>query len=120
MLPPGAPTLPSLLEVTGWYCSTIPYVHAYSRSQGAAVCHRAIENLPQSVKDRINGVVTFGDTQNQQDRGQIPNFPPSKTRIFCNPGDLVCRGTLTITAFHLTYGSDAPAAANFLAGRIRA
>ena len=84
------------------------------------MCHRAIENLPQNVKNRIDGVVTFGDTQNLQDRGQIPNFPREKLRIFCNTGDLVCAGTLTITAAHLTYGSDAPAAANFLAGRIRA
>jgi cutinase len=89
-------------------------------SQGAALCHRAIENLSTSVKARIAGVVTFGDTQNLQDRGQIPNFPREKVRIFCNTGDLVCVGTLTITAAHLTYGSDAPAAVAFLASRIRA
>jgi cutinase len=84
------------------------------------LCHRAIENLPQSTKDVIRGVVTFGDTQNLQDRGQIPNFPREKVRIFCAAGDLVCFGTLTITAAHLSYGRDAAAAANFLAGRIRA
>jgi cutinase len=35
-------------------------------SQGAAVNHRAIEELSQSVKDQIAGVVTYGDTQNEQ------------------------------------------------------
>lgn len=89
-------------------------------SQGAALTHRAIENLPANVKDAIDGVVTFGDTQNQQDGGQIPNFPGEKVRIFCNAGDLVCDGTLTITPAHLTYGLDADAAAAFLAARARA
>jgi cutinase len=89
-------------------------------SQGAALVHRAIENLPQSVKDAIDGVVTFGDTQNLQDLGRIPNFPREKLKVFCNVGDLVCVGTLTITAAHLTYGSDANAAADFLATRARA
>lgn len=89
-------------------------------SQGAALVHRAIENLPDSVKNAIDGVVTFGDTQNLQDRGQIPNFPREKVKIFCNVGDLVCVGTLTITPAHLTYGSDAGEAAAFLAARARA
>lgn len=89
-------------------------------SQGAALTHRAIENLPDSVKNAIDGVVTFGDTQNQQDGGQIPNFSREKVKIFCNPGDLVCVGTLTITPAHLTYGLDADAAAAFLAARARA
>ena len=33
--------------------------------QGAAVNHRAIEDLSADVKDQIAGVVTFGDTQNR-------------------------------------------------------
>jgi cutinase len=35
-------------------------------SQGAAVNHRAIEDLEQSVQDQIAGVVLYGDTQKQQ------------------------------------------------------
>lgn len=65
-------------------------------------------------------MVTFGDTQNLQDNGQIPNFPREKVKIFCNAGDLVCVGTLTITPAHLTYGADAGAAAAFLIQRINA
>lgn len=37
-------------------------------SQGAAVNHRAIEELDQGVKDQIAGVVLYGDTQKQQVR----------------------------------------------------
>ncbi|KAH7390361.1 cutinase-domain-containing protein [Cadophora sp. MPI-SDFR-AT-0126] len=89
-------------------------------SQGAALCHRAIENLPQGVKDKIAGVVTYGDTQNLQDRGQIPNFPRDKVLVICNTGDAVCQGTLTILAPHLDYVRRVPEAVTFLTGKIRA
>jgi len=35
-------------------------------SQGAALTHRAVEDLPQAQKDRIVAAFTFGDTQNEQ------------------------------------------------------
>lgn len=35
-------------------------------SQGAALTHRAVEDLPQAQKDRIVAAFTFGDTQNLQ------------------------------------------------------
>lgn len=89
-------------------------------SQGAALTHRAVENLSQSVKNRIAGIVTYGDTQNQQDRGQIPNFPREKVRIICNSGDAVCAGTLTILPAHLDYVRRVPEAVSFLTARIRA
>lgn len=89
-------------------------------SQGAALTHRAIENLPQTVKDKIVGVITYGDTQNTQDRGQIPNFPPGKVLVICNPGDAVCLGTLTILPAHLDYVRRVPEAVSFLTGKIRA
>jgi cutinase len=82
--------------------------------------HGAIENLPQNVKDQIAGVVTYGDTQNRQDHGQIDNFPRDKLLIICNPGDAVCDGTLLILPPHLLYGARAPQGAAFLAQKIRA
>ncbi|KAF2462964.1 cutinase precursor [Lindgomyces ingoldianus] len=88
-------------------------------SQGAAVCHRAIEELSGAVKDRIVGVVTYGDTQKQQDNGQIPNFPKDKVKIICQPGDLVCVGTLTVLPPHLTYGARAGEGVQFLAQKIQ-
>lgn len=88
-------------------------------SQGAAVNHRAIEELDPAVQDQIAGVVLYGDTQKQQDRNQIPNFPADKVKIICQPGDAVCRGTLTVLPAHLTYGSRADEGVEFLSTQIR-
>ncbi|KAK6347887.1 hypothetical protein TWF718_005707 [Orbilia javanica] len=89
-------------------------------SQGAALTHRAVEDLSTAVKNKIAGIVTFGDTQNLQDRGRIPNFPTEKTLIICNVGDAVCAGTLTILPAHLDYVRRVPEAVSFLTARIRA
>jgi cutinase len=78
----------------------------------------SIQALPASIQDNIYGVVLFGFTRNLQDGGRIPNFPTSKTLVFCAVGDLVCDGTLEITAAHLSYGVDAPAAASFLVSQL--
>lgn len=87
-------------------------------SQGAAVIHHAIQPLSSAVIAQIAGAVTFGDTQYVQDGGRIPNYPTSDTLIICNVGDLVCDGTLIITAAHLAYVPRAPEAISFLIGKI--
>ncbi len=89
-------------------------------SQGAALCHRAIENLSDTVKNRIAAVVTYGDTMNRQDNGQIPNFPREKTLIICNTGDLVCVGTPATLIPHFDYVRRVPEAVSFLTARARA
>jgi len=89
-------------------------------SQGAAVAHGAIESLPSSVQDRIAGVVTYGDTQNAQDNGQIDNFPADKVKVICNNGDMVCVGTLVILAPHLDYRRRAGEGVDFLVEKINA
>lgn len=82
--------------------------------------HRAVEQLSADVISHIAGVVLFGDTQYQQENGRIKNYPTSKTKIFCALGDLVCQGTLIITAAHLSYGINANEAVDFLTARIKA
>lgn len=87
-------------------------------SQGSAVIDNAVQELDDSLKSRVKGVVLFGYTRNLQDGGRIPGYPKDQTKVFCAVGDLVCSGTLVITAAHLTYGVDAGSAADFLAGNV--
>jgi len=87
-------------------------------SQGAALTARTVERLPQNIKDRIKAVVLFGYTLNQQLDGGIPGFPQDKIEVFCNLGDLVCHGTLTITPTHLTYGTKVNDAVSFIYSKI--
>ncbi|WYZ35217.1 hypothetical protein EsH8_I_001493 [Colletotrichum jinshuiense] len=89
-------------------------------SQGAAVTHRAVEDLPQGQKDQIVAAFMFGDTQNTQDKAQIPNFPKDKTKIICAKGDAVCKGTLTILPAHLSYGNQAGNMADFISQKLTA
>lgn len=91
-------------------------------SQGAAITHRAIEQLPQAVKDRIAGVTLYGDTQFKQDGGKIKNFPADRVKTFCNgyqelkknSADGVCNGALNVNAGHLSYGDSMQPGADWL------
>jgi cutinase len=95
-------------------------VVASGYSQGAALTHRAIEGLSESVKERIAGVVTFGDTQTLQDGERILGFPLDKTLIICNAGDVICAGTLWVVPIHFDYTRRVPEAVAFLVSRIEA
>jgi cutinase len=88
-------------------------------SQGAALVHGAVKRLGAAARARIFAAVTFGDTQRQQDGGQIPGIPASNTLILCNAGDRVCEGTLIITSAHLDYTGSVGTAANFISARVR-
>lgn len=140
-LVPNVQTQSSLLEATGKHIlfsgagphlssvvcrlSSVVFLHRLlsfitntSNSQGAAVMHGTIKRLSSDIQNQIKGVVLYGDTRNQQDNEQIPNFPRDKVRIFCAFGDLVCFGTLTVTAAHLSYSVNVPSAVSFLASKI--
>ncbi|KAI0023702.1 cutinase-domain-containing protein [Xylariomycetidae sp. FL0641] len=87
-------------------------------SQGAALVHRAIEGLDQKVKDKIAGVVTFGDTQTWQDSGRIKGYPLNNTLIICNVGDVICTGTLWAYPVHFDYLKWIPTAVLFLTEKL--
>ncbi|KAI0022689.1 cutinase-2 [Xylariomycetidae sp. FL0641] len=111
--PAGTATMRGLVEAAAARCPDATLlVGGYS--QGAAMVHRVVEDLGADVQARVAGVVTFGDTQNAQDGGQIDGFDPAKTKVLCNPGDAVCVGTLNILPPHLDYTRRAPEAVDFL------
>ncbi|KAK0668521.1 cutinase-domain-containing protein [Cercophora samala] len=90
-------------------------------SQGAALAAASIRDSSAAIKEQIKGVVLFGYTKNLQNLGRIPDYPRDRTEVYCAVGDLVCTGTLVVTAAHLTYGDEARnEAPRFLIARINA
>ncbi|KAM7190408.1 Cutinase domain containing protein, partial [Rhypophila sp. PSN 637] len=84
-------TMATLLAEAATYCPQSRIVAA-GYSQGAAITHRAIESLSEAAKNRIAGVVTFGDTQAMQGGGRITGYPVESTSIICNSGDILRTG----------------------------
>jgi len=72
-------------------------------SQGSAVIAGAVSELNATLQNQVKGVVLFGYTQNIQNGRRIPNFPESKTAIYCSTTDAVCWGTLFILPGHFSY-----------------
>jgi len=95
-------------------------------SQGAAVTHRAVEQLSPAVKARIAGIVLYGDTQNKQSGGRIKGFPADRAKVFCNGyGELrskskdgVCGGSLGVNGGHMAYSGTFGSAADWLAKKV--
>lgn len=99
-------------------CPNTPIV-AGGYSQGTAVMAGAIPKLDASLRARVVGTVLFGYTKNSQNRGAIPNYPAGNLKVYCATGDLVCTGSLIITASHFSYTDEARGPApQFLQGRI--
>ncbi|KAF1988587.1 carbohydrate esterase family 5 protein, partial [Aulographum hederae CBS 113979] len=89
-------------------------------SQGTACIHRSIPQLAPAVVSQIAGVVLYGDTQFKQTGGAIEGLPANKLKIYCNDGDRVCTGTLSITEAHFQYKKDVAPTLVFLENQIAA
>ncbi|KAJ5703968.1 cutinase-domain-containing protein [Penicillium malachiteum] len=76
-------------------------------SEGAMVVHNAAESL---TADQVSGAVLFGDPLKMESVGKLSS---SKVKEFCATGDPVCENGEDVMA-HLSYGSDAKEAAEFL------
>ncbi|CZT48598.1 related to cutinase precursor [Rhynchosporium secalis] len=82
-------------------------------SQGSQLVHNAAALMPPAVAAKMSSAVLFGDPMNGK---PVAGVSKAKTKVICHTGDLICAGTSTILAPHLTYGRDAPDAAAFAVG----
>lgn len=76
-------------------------------SEGAMVVHNAASSL---TADQVAAAVLFGDPLKAESVGKLST---SDVKEFCATGDPVCENGANVMA-HLTYGSDATTAAEFL------
>ncbi|KAK0109467.1 separase/separin, variant 2 [Cadophora gregata] len=111
--PSGSTTYLNTINQASTKCpSTKIVIGGYS--QGAQILHNAAEKLTAAVTAKIAAAVLFGDPDYPDTPGSIP---ASKTLQICHQGDIICRGIGGADA-HLTYPSDAPQAAAFVAARV--
>ncbi|CAN8098310.1 unnamed protein product [Discula destructiva] len=88
-------------------------------SQGAALVVNALQNVTDAIKNQIAAAICFGDTQQYQDGGVIPNFDTAKTALYCNAGDVICEaGILIVTAAHSNYTNYVPDATAFIQSKL--
>ncbi|KAL3481335.1 cutinase-domain-containing protein [Aspergillus californicus] len=100
----GGPEMASLVSEALKQCPDTKVVLG-GYSQGAMVVHNAAGKLSSG---QVVGAVTFGDPFKAQQPDNIAKF-----KTFCASGDPVCLDGANIMA-HLSYGSDATEAAQFL------
>ncbi|KAL4949699.1 cutinase-domain-containing protein [Aspergillus filifer] len=100
----GGPEMAKLVQTAKKNCPDTKVVLG-GYSQGAMVVHNAAGKLSSGD---IVGAVTFGDPFKDQKPNNIAQF-----KTWCASGDPVCLNGANVMA-HLSYGSDAAAAAKFL------
>ncbi|KAI5778067.1 cutinase [Geopyxis carbonaria] len=111
-------TMTALLTKMATQCPQARLV-AGGYSQGSALAAAALQAVSADVKARVDATVFFGYTKNLQNSGGVPGYPSDKLKIFCNAGDLVCTGSLVITAAHLAYGPKVADAVQFIASKVQ-
>ncbi|KAJ7256821.1 cutinase [Mycena haematopus] len=84
-------------------------------SQGGQLVHNSAAMLSASVLARIKAAVIFGDPD---DGEAVQGVPAANTDVICHVGDDICLHGDLVLPPHLTYGTDAPAAAAFIASKV--
>ncbi|EKG20767.1 Cutinase [Macrophomina phaseolina MS6] len=84
-------------------------------SQGGQLVHNAAQQLDSTTAAKVSSAVIFGDPDNPK---PIPGIQNQK--VICANGDLICAGQAVILAPHLSYGSNAGEAADFIASNAKA
>ncbi|KAJ5674149.1 hypothetical protein N7462_009588 [Penicillium macrosclerotiorum] len=102
----GGPIMANLVEQALKQCPDTKVVLG-GYSQGAMVVHNAANRLTAT---QVAGAVLFGDPFKAEAVGKLSS---SKVKEFCASGDPVCENGFNVMA-HLSYGSDANEAAQFL------
>ncbi|KAE8312590.1 cutinase-domain-containing protein [Aspergillus transmontanensis] len=102
----GGPKMAELIQQAKKQCPNTKVVLG-GYSQGAMVVHNAASKVGA---DAISGAVLFGDPFKTQGVGQLAS---DKVKEFCASGDPVCLNGMNFMA-HLSYGSNAQEAAQFL------
>ncbi|KAL2040195.1 hypothetical protein N7G274_007098 [Stereocaulon virgatum] len=110
----GATNAAQLLEQAASQCPDTQIVLS-GYSQGAQVAHLGEQQVSPEVAARIAAVVVFGDPF---DGRPFPNIDSSKVKTFCFPLDLICKDTIIVDSYHLSYAVDAIPAAQFVAGLV--
>ncbi|KAJ9620431.1 [4Fe-4S] proteins maturation [Taxawa tesnikishii (nom. ined.)] len=78
----------------------------------AMVVHNSLSSSNGLIASNVAAIVAFGDPLLGQGFGSVPS---SKVKEFCASGDAVCEDhSGSISAAHLSYGSNADAAAQFI------
>lgn len=65
----------------------------------------------------VKSAVIFGDPDNGKAVGKVS---PANTKVFCARGDLICAQQAIILPPHLSYGSNANDAAQFVMSKVAA
>ncbi|ESZ93327.1 hypothetical protein SBOR_6308 [Sclerotinia borealis F-4128] len=112
--PVGSASMASEIQAAYAACPNTNLV-ASGYSQGGQVVHNALALLPAATVAWISSVVIFGDPDRPTDDGQaIPNIAASKVNTICHTGDNICQHGDIILPAHLTYATNAAAAAAFV------
>ncbi|ROV87664.1 hypothetical protein VSDG_09648 [Cytospora chrysosperma] len=84
-------------------------------SQGGQLVHNAADQISSNVTDFVAAVLIFGDPDNGEAVGDIPD---DKVHVICHALDGICLHLGIITPQHLNYQEDAPAAAEWVAAEL--